>query len=301
MTTDTFGIASRLASLGGGRARHRGTAFSLRIFPCREIASDHLLERIDLGAHQLVQARLDRGIERRKAIAPSEGQLPGAGALEKVTGAVSLLLLEPVHEVARPSGDARESRQIVYRVDQFAIGGGCGHRVAIDADEIANAVEMRLRIDAEVVVEQDQHAIVAKARAILGQMGGITAYLDHLRHFFEKHIERIEGQRVVTPEFVGGVDALDGIAKGADDFASRNMPGDALGGYGEAEVGIDLANWTHAVGVAKMIRVPLDTFRVVGGEKIGLLDSRGQIDAALQHFVQPGGTGAAGANADEIR
>src|SRR5271154_6431451 len=105
MTTDTFGIASRLASLGGGRARHRGTAFGLRTFPCGEIASDHLLERVDLGAHQLVQARLDCGVERRKAIAAAEGQLPGAGALEKVTGAVGLLFLEPVHEVARPASD----------------------------------------------------------------------------------------------------------------------------------------------------------------------------------------------------
>src|SRR5208282_4700248 len=75
---------------------------------------------------------------------------------------------------------------------------------------------------------------------------------------------------------------------------------DAIGGRGDAEVRIDLANRPRAVGVAKMMRVPLDALRVVGGEEVGLLDSGGQVDAALQNFVQPRGAGAAGTDADEV-
>ena len=55
-----------------------------------------------------------------------------------------------------------------------------------------------------------------------------------------------------------------------------------------------------AVGVAKMMRVPLDTLGIIGGEKIGLFDSGRQIDAALENFMQPRRTGAAGADADEV-
>src|ERR1035437_6502241 len=75
------------------------------------------------------------------------------------------------------------------------------------------------------------------------------------------------------PEFVLRVDSLDRVAECADDFASRNMQRDALGGLGEAEVWIDLANRAGAIGVAEVMRVPLDSLVVVGGEEIGLLDS----------------------------
>jgi len=89
----------------------------------------------------------------------------------------------------------------------------------LDADEIANAVEARLRVGAQVVVEQDQHAVIAKTRALIGQMGGVAGHLDHLRDFHQKRVERIVRQRVMTPESVGGVDSFDGIPKRADDFA----------------------------------------------------------------------------------
>ena len=39
----------------------------------------------------------------------------------------------------------------------------------LDADEIANAVEARLRVGAQVVVEQDQQAVIAKTRTLIGR------------------------------------------------------------------------------------------------------------------------------------
>src|ERR1700733_9261317 len=142
--------------------------------------------------------------------------------------------------------------------------------------------------------------VIAEARAKVGQMRGVTSHLDYLRNFHEELVERIVGERVMTPEFVGRIDSLDRIAEGADDFASRDMRSDALGGLGEAEVWIDFADGARAVGVAEMMRVPLDALVVVGGEEVGLLDAGRQIDAALEDLVQPGGAGATRADADEV-
>src|ERR1700691_1144382 len=103
---DTFAIA--LFSLGGGSATDGATAIRAGTLPRGEIASDHFLERVDFGAHQLVQARVDRRIERRKLRAATEKQLPRSCLLEKIGGAVGLLVLEPVHEMTRLAGDARE-------------------------------------------------------------------------------------------------------------------------------------------------------------------------------------------------
>jgi len=60
---------------------------------------------------------------------------------------------------------------------------------------------------------------------------------------------------------------------------------------GEAEIRIDFAERADAVGVAEVMRVPLDALVMVGGEEVGLLDSAGQIDAALEDLVQPCSTG----------
>src|SRR5208282_5199 len=104
-------------------------------------------------------------------------------------------------------------------------------------------------------------------------MRRVARHFDDLRNLYQEHVEWIVGQRVMTPEFIGRIDSLDGVAKRADDFAARNMERDTLSGLGEAEVWIDLASWARAVGVAEVMRVPVDALVVVGGEEIGLLDS----------------------------
>src|ERR1019366_2758348 len=171
---------------------------------------------------------------------------------------------------------------------------------SLDTNKIANPVEVGLRIGPQVVVEQDQHPVLAKTRAPIGQMPGVAGHFDHLRNFYEELIERKVRKRVVTPEFICRVDSLDRIAKRADDFALRNMQRDALGGLGEAEVWIDLANRTAAVGIAKVMRVPLESLVIVGGEEIGLLDSGRQIDAALEDFMKPRRAGPARSDRNEI-
>src|SRR3984957_10693525 len=228
-----------------------------------------------------MQARFDFRIEWRKLWPAPEYQFPRSCLLEEVTRAVGLFLFQPVHEFVRSARDARKPRQVVNRIDQLAVARRRRYRIALDANKITDAIEIRLRIGAQIVVKQYQHAVIDKPRAVVGQMRRVATHLDHLRNFYQKLVERIVRQRVVTPEFVGGVDSLDRVAERADDFASRNMNRDALGRLGKAEVRINLANRADAVGVAKVMRVPLDALVVVRGEEIGLLDSGGQIDAAL--------------------
>src|ERR1700687_1225482 len=66
-------------------------------------------------------------------------------------------------------------------------------------------------------------------------------------------------------------------------------------------IACDLGDGPLTGRVAKMPRVPVDALVVVGAEELGFLDSIGQIDAAFEHAMQPGGSGASGTGADEHR
>src|ERR1700722_1477525 len=146
-----------------------------------------------------MQARFDFRIEWRKLWAAPEYQFPRSCLLEEVTRAVGLFLFQPVHEFARSARDAREPRQIVNRIDQLAVARRRRYRIALDANKIADVIEIRLRIGSQSVVEEAQHAVIAETCAVVGQMRRVAADLDDLRNFYQKLVERIVRQRVVTP------------------------------------------------------------------------------------------------------
>ncbi len=66
------------------------------------------------------------------------------------------------------------------------------------------------------------------------------------------------------------------------------------------KVRADFGDFAIAGRVAKMMRVPVDALVVERVEELRLLDAVGQIDAAFEHAMQPGGAGAAGTSADNF-
>src|SRR6266852_8704584 len=94
---------------------------------------------------------------------------------------------------------------------------------------------------------------------------------------------------------------IDRAAQRGDHATVRNVRLDAIGGQRMKQVWTDLRDRPHAGRVAKMPRVPVDALVVVCAEELGLLDSVGQIDAAFEHAMQPGGAGASGTGADDSR
>src|SRR5271167_3436948 len=94
---------------------------------------------------------------------------------------------------------------------------------------------------------------------------------------------------------------LDGIAQRGDYSAVRNMRLDPVRCQRIEQVRTDLDYLSLAGCVAKMPRVPVDALVVVVAEKLGLLDSVGQIDVAFEHAMEPRSACAPGAGTDNLR
>src|ERR1700724_2098635 len=94
---------------------------------------------------------------------------------------------------------------------------------------------------------------------------------------------------------------IDRIAQGGDDAAIRNVSLDPAGRERMEKVRTDLCDLALARGVAKVTRVPVDALVVEGVKELGLLDAVRQINDALEHAMQPGGSCAARLRADNFR
>src|ERR1700735_1443824 len=93
---------------------------------------------------------------------------------------------------------------------------------------------------------------------------------------------------------------LDGVAQGGDDAAIRNVSLDPIGRERLEEIRTYLGDLTIAGGIAKMMRVPIDALVVERVEELRLLNAVRQIDAALEHAMQPGGAGTSRTGANDL-
>ena len=183
-------------------------------------------------------------------------------------------------------------------IADFRARGKCD---AIDAHEIGHAIQIRLRIRAQFVVHRDQHVLAAEQIEPGLEMRRVTIAAAEPGPRFQNLVERSVRPREVDDQLVRGKGVIDGIAQRRDDAAIRNVRLDAIGRERMEKVRADFGDFAIAGGVAKMMRVPIDALVVIGVEELRLLDAVGQIDAALEHAMQPGGAGAAGTSADDLR
>src|SRR5271156_4324160 len=94
---------------------------------------------------------------------------------------------------------------------------------------------------------------------------------------------------------------LDRIAQRRDDAAVGNMNLDPRRRERMEKVRTDFRDFALAGRVAKVMRVPVDALVVERVEKLRLLDAVGQVDAVLEHAMQPCGAGATGSSANNRR
>ncbi len=171
---------------------------------------------------------------------------------------------------------------------------------AIDADEIGHAVQIRLRLRAQFIVHRDEHVLAAEQIEPRLEMRRVTIATAEIGARLQHLVERTARPREMKNQLVRRERMIDGIAQRGDDAAIRNVSLDAAGRERMKKIRTDLRDFASASRVAKMIRVPVDALVVERVEELSLLHTVGQIDAALEHAMQPGGAGAAGAGADDL-
>ena len=186
------------------------------------------------------------------------------------------------------------------RVDRVVVEVLAGQRDATDPDEVADAIEEPLRVRAEIVVEQHQHAFAAEALEPIVQMKRVAVDLGNVGTRRENIFKRVLGVGHPAHQLVIGVGSRHRISQRHDNPAVRNMPLDALAGGGNREISADLADRQRWIAALEVAQVPAHPVLVVRVEKVGLLDPRGQPDVALEPLMQPSGAGARRPYRDEF-
>ena len=106
---------------------------------------------------------------------------------------------------------------------------------------------------------------------------------------------------VATQELVHGIDSVNWIAHGCDDFAARNVGLDKLAGAGfEKRAGTYLHDFSFTGRVAKVIRVPTDFLLVEVVEEVRILGPVGHVHGVTQRVVKPGRAGTRGPDSDNV-
>ena len=212
---------------------HPSAAFGVRrsrspaargFFHAGEIDREQFFERLDFGQVALAQAFVLLRRETRIRLAAALAEFPHAGALQREAHAIRLMAVEPVDHGGRAAGELaifRRAREGVYVAAKIGTGR---ERDSRDADEVADAIEIRLRLRAQLIIYRDQYVLAAKALEPRLELRGVAVGAAEIWRRFDCLLERSAAQpAVVTLEFVHGIHSIDRIAHGRDDLAIRNL------------------------------------------------------------------------------
>src|SRR5207249_4077848 len=94
----------------GARTSLRARSCSAGFLPRRQIASEHLFERFDLGPEAFAQPPVERGIERTELAAAAKAEAPYAGLAQHRDRDSGLVLLEPSPQPPGLFGEQRAPR-----------------------------------------------------------------------------------------------------------------------------------------------------------------------------------------------
>src|SRR5262249_43383502 len=109
--------------------------------------------------------------------------------------------------------------------------------------EVADLIEVTLRISSQVVVEADEDIVPAQARVPIAEMKSVPVYSINMRAGLDHFVKGGAGPDHFAHQLVVGVSALNRIAQTHDNPAVRHMPRDPFASFGNLEVAADLTDW----------------------------------------------------------
>ena len=186
------------------------------------------LKRLHFGQVALAQALLLFAREREERRAASVAEIPHARPLEQVACAVCLMALQPVHQAPRAAGEPGAARRARERMDVIADFRPRRKRDALDAHEVGHAIQVRLRLRAQFVVDGDQHILAAEQVEPGPEMRCETIAAGEIRARLQDLVERTPRPREMNDQLVGRNRMIDGIAQSRNDTAVWNVDLDAV-------------------------------------------------------------------------